>query len=325
LLRGEGHEVTWTRSVADWPSAEGEIRPEIVIAAVESPDEMLASRRPVLRGFPPAILFVQNDSDLSTDPKIEDRLVDGVRCPFMPEELLARVDALVKVRRVVLRAPVEGASAHGSFGRGLRALFSPGRRREPLPSVPYLEVAMQLADWADRRDMFEPGHAGRVASFCAMMADGMDLPDHEVGVLLRAAMLHDVGKVTVPADILRQNGPLDEAKMRLVRTHPERGAALLRALDSSDEVARAVLYHHERPDGTGYYGKAKDAVPRAAKMLAVAEAFDAMTAARWCEPVSRDQALGRLRERRGGSYDEESVEALVLALEPKSTRVPVSV
>lgn len=326
-LRGGGHNVTWTRTVNDWSEAEEKTRPEVVVAAVESPDELLRVRRQATRGFAPPILFVHYESDLTAERNLDERLVDRVSCPFLPEELLARVDALVKVRRIVMRSKVQEEARGGitGFGQSIRSILSRTGRRDPLPSTPYLEVSMRLADWTDRRDMFEPGHAGRVASFCAMMADGIDLPDHEVGVLLRAAMLHDIGKVTVPFEILRQEGPLDETKMRLVRTHPERGAALVRALESSEEVARTILYHHERPDGKGYYGKPREAVPRPARMLAVAEAYDAMTATRWRAPVFQTEALGILRDQRGESFDEESVDALARSLAPRSRRIALQV
>ena len=90
-------------------------------------------------------------------------------------------------------------------------------------------------------------------------------------------MLHDIGKVALPVEVLRHKGPLEETQMRLVRTHAERGAAILRALDKDEVVADTILYHHEYVDGSGYYGRTAASIPRAARILAVAEAYDAMT------------------------------------------------
>ena len=109
-----------------------------------------------------------------------------------------------------------------------------------------------------------------------------------------------------------------------MRTHAERGAALLRALDPEDEAAKVILYHHERPDGTGYHHKAADAVPRTAHVLAVAEAYDAMTSARWPEPIQSKAASSWLEERRGGQFDADAVDALVDAMKPRRPGIPVT-
>ena len=98
------------------------------------------------------------------------------------------------------------------------------------PLDPYLAVANRVARWADRRDAYSPGHAERVTSFCAMIADGLDLGAGETAALLRAAMLHDIGKVALPVEVLHQKTPLLEEQVRWIRTHPKQGAALVRKL-----------------------------------------------------------------------------------------------
>lgn len=326
LLRRDGHRVTWLRDVRAWTDVEREVRPEIVVAAVGPQEDVYAAAGPPVRGFPAPLLVVDGEDAISPIAPFEDRLVDRLQTPFMAEELLGRVDALATVRRIVRRgrgAATEAPASLRGFGRRLGSFLSRRVPAYPKPSAPYVEVASRVAEFSDRRDNFEPGHAGRVASFCAMMADGLDLPDHEVEILLRAAMLHDIGKITLPVEVLRQRGPLDDEAMRLVRTHAERGAALLRALEPDDEVARVVLYHHERPDGGGYYGKTGEAVPRAARVLAVAETYDAMTTAKWRARISGSQALGTLREQRGASFDADAVDALSDALTPRPACIPL--
>jgi len=247
----------------------------------------------------------------------------------MHEELLARIDALVRVRRVIYREPdageLEQTASPRAQGLGRRLLTLLGSRipRHEKPLGPYLEVAARLADWADRRDAFEPGHAERVTSLCAMMADGMGLGDQESSALLRAAMLHDIGKVALPVEVLHQQSPLVESQMRLIRTHPKRGATLLRALDRDDEVADTILYHHERPDGQGYYGKDRDEIPRTARILAVAEVYDAMTNCRVRERLPSDRALDLVQASRDESLDADCVNALVDKLKPRPRSIPL--
>jgi putative nucleotidyltransferase with HDIG domain len=331
LLRQDGHEVTWTRAVPRWRDLEQEVRPDLVIAAVSSAGGVFEACRRSARGFPPPLLFVQHEADATEEFHLEDRLVDRLVSPFDINELLARVDALIRLRRFVLRGRTEPHTRTGSRRSGLKGLAGRvasvlGRRvpRLPKPREPYLEVVNRVAEWADRRDMFEPGHAERVTSLAALMADGLGLPDSEASALLRAAMLHDIGKVAVPVEVLCKLGPLEDEQMRLIRTHPERGAALLRALDPDDAVVNTVRYHHERVDGRGYYGKEGESVPLAARILAVAETYDAMTTSKVRETVSFDGALSILQEKRGSAFDADCVDALVHALRPRPTYVPLS-
>ena len=333
LLRQDGHAVTWNRAVERWGQTESHILPEVVVAAVGSTDPVLEVDRRPPRGFPAPLLFVQHETDVFRDVLLEERLVDHIRSPFTVEELLARVDALIRLRRMVLRAGQgtrgripSGTGRHGVRGLGsrLRALLGTRVPRLDKPTAPYVEVVTRVAAWADARDMFEPGHAERVTSLADMMADALLLPDSEAASLLRAAMLHDIGKVAFPVEVLRKKGPLEEQQMRLIRTHPERGAALLNALDPDEEVARAVLCHHERIDGSGYYGKKDESFSRSSRILAVAEAYDAMTTSRVGETLTKEGALGLLRADRGARFDPDCVDSLVDVLRPRLTYLPVS-
>ncbi len=338
LLREDGHTVHWHPSIPSWRDAEREILPEVVVAPVGSPDGVLAATGRPPRGFPAPLLFVHGDSDIFSDVQIDERMIDRIGSPYGAEELLARVDALVRVRRVVLwggsegpeRGPRTGASRPQRFSRWssvrsrIGAILSSRVPRYEKPAAPYLEVASRAAEWCDRRDAFWPGHAERVASFSAMMADALGLPDGEAAVLLRAAMLHDIGKVAFPVEILRQRGPLDEEQTRLMRTHPQRGAALLRALDPDEQVARTIQFHHERADGNGYYAQPGGEVPVLSRVLAVAEAFDAMTTSRVRATLSTDGARAFLREQRGCQFDAESVDALIDCTRPARSSVSLS-
>jgi putative nucleotidyltransferase with HDIG domain len=329
LLRQDGHRVRWVRDVEGWRQAELESAAEVVVAAVASSASVLASPERPARGFPAPLLFVHHDADPFSEPMLDERIVDRIESPFMAEEFLGRVDALVRVRRIVRREqPRHGKASPATGARALAGWMSAilGTRvpRFTKPRAPYLEVAARVADWTDRRDGFEPGHAERVASFSAMIAEELHLTDAELTPVLRAAMLHDIGKATLPAQILRQTGPLEERQVRLLRTHADRGARLLRALDRDEEVAAAVQYHHEHVDGSGYCGRKGEEIPLAARIVAVAEAYDAMTTSRTREPLRRDEALAVLDRRRGSQFDAACVDALVSTVKPRPRSLPVS-
>ena len=323
LLRQDGHTVTVSRDVASWRESERQSLPELIVAAVEELDEVRTHSAHRPRGFPAPLLIVQHASQPLRELQLEERLVDRVQSPFTVEELLARVDALVRLRRAVLRAGPRPDGPRRSWTSRLAALLGARVPRLPKPQGPYFEIAARAAEWSDRRDTFEPGHSERVCALAAMIADGLGVGDSEAAVLLRAAMLHDVGKIAMPVELLRQLAPLDADQLRLLRSHPERGAQLLRALDKDEEVAQTVLLHHERSDGSGYYGRRREQTPRNARILAVAETYDAMTTSLVKERLPQDHALAILRDRQE-HYDGDCVAALSEAVRPRPGRIPVT-
>jgi putative nucleotidyltransferase with HDIG domain len=335
LLRQDRHFVTWLRSEPRWREVEREISPEVIVATASAPETLFSvPGRRTARGFPAPLLLVRPEGALRREIKVEERLVDEIETPFTAEEMLGRVDALIRVRRVVRHEDVvapdtseEPRPAEGGLRTlGMRLASILGARVPPYqkPLGPYLEVASRVAEWAECRDAFEPGHAERVASLCAMMAEELQFSESDSANLLRAAMLHDIGKVTLPVEVLQRKGPLEEEQMRLLRTHPGRGAALLRALDPDEGLIDTILYHHERSDGGGYYGKAGESIPRPARVLAVAEVFDAMTSSRVRKPLDWQSALEHLREKSGEAFDPACVEALVKVLQPRKRTIPPS-
>jgi HD-GYP domain-containing protein (c-di-GMP phosphodiesterase class II) len=330
ILRQDGHNVSMLREVRGWRGREEKLQPELVIAAVDSTESVLSDRGRAVRGFPAPLLFAQHGADFFRDIQLDERLVDRIASPFMSEEFLGKVDALVRVRRVVMRDPTldttadeDGAKGLRSLGGGLAALLGTRVPRHQKPLSAYLEVAARVAEWTEKRDAFLPGHAERVTSYCAMIAEALTLDDQETSALLRAAMLHDIGKVSFSMKMLRQKEPLEESQMRLIRTHPKKGAALVKALDRQDEeVADAILYHHERPDGSGYYGLDGQSIPLSARILAVAEVYDAMTSSKLRPTLSTEEALASLQSTRGQDLDADCVDALVDKLKPPPGSIP---
>jgi len=334
LLRQDGHHVEIVRKIDNWRTREREILPELIVAAVDSTGHVLAhrGRRPV--GFPAPLLFVQHDSDPFQDVHVDDRLVDRLSSPYMSEDLLARVDALIRVRRVIQHGPGEGSASGddvrhvpggtGGIGRRLASLLGSRVPRFERPVEPYLEVASRVANWADRRDAFESGHPERVTSFCALIAEAVRLPVDETESLLRASMLHDIGKIALPSEVLHRTQPLEEGQMRLIRTHPRRGAALLKALDGDRGIAQTILFHHERPDGCGYYGVNGDDVPVSARILAVAEVYDAMTTTSLRRRLPQAEALAAMDDQKGVSLDSDCVEALADRVRPQLRNIPLA-
>src|SRR5438105_8516652 len=145
----------------------------------------------------------------------------------------------------------------------------------------------------EARDPYLHGHAERVTAVAEAVALRLGWTGERLVTLRLGGRLHDIGKVAVPASVLRKPAPLDEREREQIRLHPRFGARLVERVEAARPALPYVLYHHERWDGAGYpTGKAGAAIPIEARVLAVADAFDAMTSARPYRPALRtDDAL----------------------------------
>jgi two-component system, cell cycle response regulator len=168
-------------------------------------------------------------------------------------------------------------------------------------------------------------HLDDVTQLCHHVAQTLDLPDEERASLLQAASLHDIGKAAVPDAIVSKPGPLNEAEWTFMRQHTIIGERILATAPALAAAARLVRCSHERFDGTGYpdglHGKE---IPLGARVIAVADAFDAMTSSRPYRPtpMSAEGALAELRRCAGGQFDPAVVEAFARALQDDEARSP---
>ncbi|MFF3162908.1 HD-GYP domain-containing protein [Streptomyces sp. NPDC003273] len=173
-----------------------------------------------------------------------------------------------------------------------------------------------LVQAVDIKDGYTRGHSERVGQASVLIARELGLDDERVEVLRFAGILHDVGKLGVPTRLLRKDGPLTPEERRIIELHPEYGHEMVRGISFLGEARAAILHHHERLDGSGYpYGLAGAQIPECARVVAVADAFDAMTSTRSysrARPVAA--AVTELERCAGTHFDPRMVTALVRAL-----------
>ena len=173
-----------------------------------------------------------------------------------------------------------------------------------------------LVQAVDIKDGYTRGHSERVGQASMMIARELGMDEGRVEVLRFAGILHDVGKLGVPTRLLRKDGPLTADERRVIELHPEYGHEMVRGISFLGEARAAVLHHHERLDGSGYpYGLLGNQIPESARVVAVADAFDAMTSTRSyrrARPV--DVALEELERCAGAQFDPRMVAALVRGL-----------
>jgi diguanylate cyclase (GGDEF)-like protein/putative nucleotidyltransferase with HDIG domain len=224
----------------------------------------------------------------------------------------------------LLRASEEALHAAKQSGRDRTVLYSTALQTGALADPDARDVAgerfvalvVDLAEAVDLRFSGSARHSETVGRYSAMMARELGLSEPRVERVQLAGMLHDIGKVAVPDRILRKPGKLSEEEFEIIRGHPEFGAQILEHPRLAD-VGEWVGAHHERPDGRGYpRGLVGKEISLEARILAVADAYEAMTSDRsYRSSIGHDEARAELERCAGTQFDEQVVAALLMVLE----------
>lgn len=174
-----------------------------------------------------------------------------------------------------------------------------------------METVLALAKAIEARDNYTGGHSDRMTELAVQTALHMNCSHDEVQAIRWASLLHDIGKIGIPDEILHKPAALTPAEWEMVKRHPQKGAEIVLMASNLEHVAMLVLAHHEKFDGTGYpYGLSNARIPLGARILAVVDAYSAMTDGRaYRPPVSHLDAIKELRACSGTHFDPQVVEA----------------
>ena len=180
----------------------------------------------------------------------------------------------------------------------------------------YLETMRALAAAIDAKDPYTKGHSERVTEMAIALAQELNLPEQQIEDLEYAALLHDIGKIGIDERILGKNGGLTSEEWEKIREHTLIGAKIIEPVEFLKNSYQAIYYHHERYDGSGYpAGKKGEEIPLFARIIAVADAYDAMNSDRpYRKKLSEDEIIQELREQAGGQFDPEVAQALISIL-----------
>jgi PAS domain S-box-containing protein len=179
-----------------------------------------------------------------------------------------------------------------------------------------------IAMTIEMRDPYTAGHQRRVTQLACAIAENMDLPGHRINGLRLASLIHDIGKVRIPTEILTNPDGLTEAEFSMMKTHPRIGYEILKTIESPWPIAQIVHQHHERIDGSGYpLGLSGDEIILEARILAIADVVEAMASHRPYRPaLGIDKALEEILQNRGTLYDPEVVDACMSLFKEKGYR-----
>ena len=263
-------------------------------------------RPPAHRDVPIVLITVVGDEPLR-QAALDAGVIDFLVKPVRPRELRARCRNLLTLRQ-------QGESVKQRVRALERQQLSGMREADQRER----EMLYLLARAAESREPGQGAHLLRIGRYAGVLAEALGLPDAEAKTIEAAAPLYDIGKIGLPDAVLLKPGELDPVERAVAQRHAQMGHDILRESGSRfvQLAATIALHHHERWDGTGYpHGLAGQGIPLAARIVAVADVFDAMTSARpWRAPLAVDAAVSYVESQRGRAFDPDVVDAFHRAM-----------
>lgn len=307
ILSSGGIHVTALKSadaLFDYLSKENEM-PDLILLDVKMPGmggfdaikklhslETAASKIPV-------IFLTADESEGAEREGLSLGAMDFIRKPFVPEVLLLRVNHMIEL--VTLQHQLNYEVEQKTHEN--KDLF--------------MQVVSALSTAVDTKDIYTKGHSSRVAEYARMIAKRSGYPEEKQDEIYMIALLHDVGKIGIPDGILNKPGTLTEEEYESVKRHSEMGSAILKNIDNDSKFEKAARQHHERYDGTGYPAGVKaDDILEEARIIAVADAYDAMSSDRsYRSHLTQDMIKEELKNGMGTQFDPKFAEVMLAIIE----------
>ena len=267
--------------------------PDLILMDINMPEmdgfeviKELKKSEAVWRDTP--VIFLTADEDEDTETKgLSLGAMDFVRKPFVSIVLVLRVKHAVELIR--LQRDLEGIVAEKT------------RENENL----FMHVVESLADAIDAKDNYTNGHSGRVAVYSREIAGRYGYDEKHQERIFMMGLLHDVGKIGVPDEVINKPGKLTDEEFACIKKHPAIGGKILSNIKEMPELAAGAKWHHERYDGKGYpEGLAGEDIPEEARIIAVADAYDAMTSNRsYRGVIPQEKVRSEIEKGKGSQFD----------------------
>lgn len=246
------------------------------------------------------VIFLTADMDAESEMKgLKMGAVDFIKKPFVPGIMRNRIDRVLQLE---------------DLNKNLQE-----KVREKTGQIEQLsfEIISTIASMIEAKDSYTKGHSVRVAEYSAMIAKAVGWGDKEIQNLKYIALLHDIGKVGIPDNVLNKIGKLTEAEFQIIQSHTMLGGDILKEVRSIDDVASGARYHHERYDGQGYpCGLSGEHIPEVARIICIADAYDAMNSKRvYRDRLSGEMIRKELTKGRGTQFDPAYLDAFLHLLD----------
>ena len=246
------------------------------------------------------VIFLTANEDEDVETKgLSLGAMDFIRKPFVPSVLVLRAKHAVELIR--LQRDLESAVDEKT------------KENESL----FLHVVESLAAAIDAKDNYTKGHSGRVADYSKEIAKRYGYDEKRQEKIFMMGLLHDVGKIGVPDEVINKPGRLTDEEFACIKKHPGIGGKILGNIKEMPELAAGAKWHHERFDGRGYpEGLAGDAIPEEARIIAVADAYDAMTSNRsYRGALSQETVRGEIEKGKGSQFDPKFADIMLTMID----------
>ena len=266
--------------------------PDLILLDIHMPDangfDILRQLReqPAYRNVP--VVFLTGDDDVKTETAgLHAGASDFIRKPFAAEVLLKRVRNIIELNRL-----------HSDMASEIKA------KTEKL-SHAYIQIVQALAASVDAKDRYTHGHSSRVATYSREIARRAGFSEAEQDGIYMMGLLHDVGKIGIQDAIINKKGRLTDEEFAEIKTHPVVGAKILEKITDLPDLAVGARWHHERFDGGGYPdGLAGEQIPEVARIIAVADTYDAMTSNRsYRDLLPQEHVRAEIERCKGSQFD----------------------
>ena len=293
VLSKNNMKVTTLSSGAELLEFVSDKRPDLILLDVNMPGlsgfetlEKLRAEETEIADIP--VIFLTGDNDKDAEKKgLSLGAMDFIRKPFVPEVLTLRVKQIVELLRLQKHLAEE-------VGRK-------SKENEQL----FLNVVSSLAGAIDAKDTYTKGHSGRVAEYAREISRRYGYNMKEQSDIFIMGLLHDVGKIGVPDAVINKPGKLTDEEFEYIKKHPVVGSQILKKIKEMPKLSVGARWHHERYDGKGYPDGLKgDEIPEEARIIAVADAYDAMTSNRsYRHVMSQDKVREEILKGKGTQFD----------------------
>ena len=281
--------------------------PELILLDVHMPDmdgiEIIRRLKKSEEYAQIPVVFLTSDLDEDTEIRgFYEGAVDFLRKPFRKDVAVRRIQRILELEylKKKLEDEVKKQTAIAES------------RRQSVERMS-LQMVHALANAIDAKDSYTNGHSTRVAKYSVMIAQKMGYTGERLERLQFAALLHDVGKIGIPKEIINKPSKLTDEEYDIIKTHPVIGGSILNEITEIPEIATGAKWHHERYDGKGYPDRLSgEEIPELARIIGVADAYDAMTSNRSYRGVlSQDIVLGEVQKGRGSQFDPHIADIMI--------------